>query len=164
MSRSAAFRSVAGGAVPFLAMLLLSSVATSARANEINASATCPAQATSGSQIEVQLAIENSETSELNARVLSSIVGNSGDNLAGIGVFGPRVAVPSVTLPAGTAGDDVYYYYVEPSVTNLVFNAAPAVPSSLAGTVATLLIVVEVRESGGKSSVGDVTECLVEVQ
>lgn len=159
MSRSAAFRSILGRAA-LLVALVLGLAATSAQANEVNASAVCPAQASSGSQVQVQLKIENGEPSELGGRVLSSFVGNSGDNLAGIGVFGPRVAVPSVTLPAGTPGG---YYSIDPSVTNLVFNAAPAVPSSLAGTVATLLIILEVQGSDGNASVADVTECLIEV-
>lgn len=143
-----------------LAILLFTSVSTPAWAKEINASAVCPAQVTSGNQIQVDLRIENGTTSVLDARVLTSIVGNSGDNLAGIGVFGPRVAVSSVTLPAGT----IDVYFPEASVTNRIFDAVPAVPSSLAGTVATLLVVVEVREAGEKSSVADVAQCLVEVQ
>jgi len=159
MSRSAALRSILGGNALLLAVLLLGLPAASEQASEINASAVCPAQAPSGSPVQVQLRIENSETWEFGARVLSSFVGNSGDNLAGIGVFGPRVAVPSVALPPGTWDG----YYVAPSVTNLVFNAAPAVPSALAGTVATLLIILEVEESDGNRSVADVTECLIEV-
>lgn len=155
MSRSAGCRFVLG-----VTVLLLGLPATSAKASDVNASVVCPAQAPAGSQVQVQLRIENREPSALTARVLSSFVGNSGDNLAGIGVFGPRVAVPSVALPSGTPGS---YYDVEPSVTNLEFNAAPAVPSALAGTVATLLIVLEVEKSDGNTSVADVTECLIEV-
>lgn len=161
MSRSAPHRSVSGVAAIVLA-LLLGLAAPPAQADNVNASASCAAQVTSGGQIEVQLRIENAKFSQIDARVLSSIVGNTGDNLAGIGVFGPFVAVASVSVPEATF-DDVYFEIV-PGVTNLTFDAPPAVPASLAGTVATLLIVVEVTDSGGNAGVGDVTECLVEVQ
>lgn len=161
MSRSAAHRFVSGVATLGFA-LLLGLAAQPARANDLDASVTCGAQVTAGNQIEVQLEIENDKYSAIDARVLSSIVGNSGDNLAGIGVFGPFVAVASVSVPEATF--DEFSFDDVPGVANLSFDALPAVPASLAGTVATLLIVVEVREPGGKSSVGDVTECLVEVQ
>jgi len=162
MSRQTTFRSILSGASSFLMIMLLGlTVTTSARAGDLSASVSCPAQATSGSQLEVQLEIQNGEDEALDARILSSFVGNSGDNLAGIGVFGPSVAVQSVMLPAATPSGP---YYSEPSVTNIMFNAAPSVPSSLAGTVATLLIVVETSKLDGSRSVGDVTECLVEVQ
>ncbi len=163
MSRSTLRRSALAAAL----LLAGISVPTSARA--VHALAICPASANAGSQVQVQLRIENPEPSPLSARVLSTVVGNSGDNLAGIGVFGPFVAAAQVTIPAAIVMDDPndpyddHYPPVDPGVENLVLNVPPALPSALSGTVATLLLLVEVDGPEGDSKLADAAECLIEV-
>lgn len=144
----------------------------------------CPDQQSSGSEVLIDLFLFNSTCKAVNARILSSIIGNSGDNLAGIGVFGPSVAVPSVTIPAAS---EVYYgcqagsceFHETPCVTNadcldcrasipsevaLSISVPPALPRSLEGTVATLLILTEVDGIGTGTSVADVAECFIDVK
>lgn len=145
------------------AALLLAGFGLPSAAQAVYAMATCPASANAGSQVSVQLRIENPEPSPVSARVLSTVVGNSGDNLAGIGIFGPFVAVPQVTIPAATGDPYDYPSTFDPGVENRVLNVPPALPSALSGTVATLILFVEVEGPEGERQLSGAAECLIEV-
>lgn len=168
----------------FLCAAALLLFAANAPAGDLEARLTCPDQESAGSQVQIGLELMNATCTAINARVLSSVVGNSGENLAGIGVFGPFVAIPSVTVPAAsevyggcqtgicewggtpcvTNADCPYCGAVTPGVFSLDLDVPPALPASLEGTVATLLIMTETDEAGTGKSDTNIVECFVDVQ
>jgi hypothetical protein len=144
-------------------------------------SLSCPTQENSGDMVSVTMSFENSECSAVSVRVMSSIVGNADNSLGGIGVFGPIVVAPSVVIPAGTnpfcgcvsnfcncsgnsCSQDADCPYCEagtPGTLTLIVDAEPALPASLDGTVATILMVSESDVDGEVET--DIAECFVEV-
>jgi hypothetical protein len=145
------------------------------------ASVSCPTEANSGSNVAVTMSFENWECSAVSVRVMSSIVGNADNTLGGIGVFGPIVVAPSVVVPAGTDGfcgcfsnscdcsgnsctQDADCPFCEagiPGTLTLPVNAEPALPASLEGTVATVLIMSESDVNDEVET--EIAQCLVEV-
>lgn len=145
------------------------------------ASVSCPTEANSGSKVAVTMSFENWECSAVSVRVMSSIVGNADNTLGGIGVFGP-IVVASVVVPAGTdvlfcgcdgglcgcsgnsCTQDADCPFCEadtPGTLDLPVNAEPALPASLGGTVATVLMMSESDVNDEVET--DIAECLVEV-
>lgn len=161
-----------------LSVFLMSNAAIGGSTNLV-----CPSDANAGSNVEVILTIENSECRATTLRVMSSIVGNAGGTLAGIGIFGPVVVEPLVVVPAGTdtfcgcnAGTcQCDFPFVScstdadcqecgafiPGTLDLPVTVEPALPSSLAGTVATVLLISE--PEADSASAMSINECFVEV-
>ena len=63
----------------------------------------CPASATGGATVPIEVTIENEQCTAVNARVISSVVGNANGTLGGLGVYGPQVAASMLTVPVGSA-------------------------------------------------------------
>ena len=87
----------------FLAGILLAAIvgfANSATGGEANV--TCPTQVNTGQSVMVNLILTNGECFPASpVRIISSVVGNASDDLAGVGIFGPVVA-DTVVVPAGS--------------------------------------------------------------
>jgi hypothetical protein len=81
------------------------------------------------------------------------MVGHNGGSTVGeVGVFGPVMVNSSLTIPeAADCG-------VLPGVIFLQFEAAPTIPTSMTGEMATYLFVFE-REEGAMTS----AQCVIEV-
>ena len=142
----------------------------------------CPAAANDGTNVSVQFIAENRQCSAQSVRVISSIVGNANNTLAGLGVYGPAVAESLLIVPAGTNpfcgcnagtcacgggsctvdGDCQFCSATTPGVLNTVISAEPALPAELTGTVATLIFLTESESPTGEVEMS-VNECFVEV-
>lgn len=153
--------------------------------NAANGSASeliCPASANANNNVAVTLTLENSGCAAEEFRIISSIVGNAGATLAGIGIFGPVVVEPVVIVPAGTGvngcgcslnscqcdnnscttdADCASCEAVTPGTLVLTVSVEPALPNSLGGTVATLLLVSE--PAAGSDAAMSINSCFVEV-
>lgn len=129
-----------------------------AGAQDVGIRLTCPAEAAAGSTIETDLRFENRRCVEADVRVSSSIAGNPLGNFGAIGIFGPVVAAPAITVPAG-AGP---FCTSPPGITDIAVSTPPEIPASLVGTVATLFLIAEWDDgfAGGTT----VQECLVNVR
>lgn len=147
----------------------------------VGATLSCPLEASAGSTLTVDLSLRNSECSAVDVRILSGIAGNSGQTLAGIGVFGPVVAAPLVVVPAPTEtfggcvsgscefsgascttdADCPFCYASSAGTQTLQLQAPPAIPASLVGTVGAHLLILE--WSAGDKTDTEVDECLVNV-
>jgi hypothetical protein len=151
-----------------------------------DAELTCPAQGNAGESLMVNMSFENDECSAVNVRIMSSVVGNASDSLAGVGIFGPVVAIPVVVVPAGTNrfcvcnanqcecdwpgglplscstdADCPSCSASTPGTQNAYFDTQIDLPQSLSGTVATQIFISEF-ESGTEVET-EVNECFVEV-
>ena len=124
---------------------------------------TCPADVTSGAEITAFLRLENDECTQAEVRLISSIVGNADQTLGGIGIQGPTVVESAITVPAGIDNFPPGCFDVTPGIFQDIVTISPAVPISLEGTVATLIVITEWR-IGGQKETTEVIQCLVNVQ
>lgn len=159
-------------------LLVLLSVGSASAGEEF----ICPAAANDGTNVTVQFIAENRECSAQSVRVISSIVGNANNTLAGLGVYGPAVAESLLIVPGGTNtfcgcntgtcdcsggscsvdGDCPFCSAQTPGVLNTTISTEPVLPSELTGTVATILFITEAEGPTGAVSMS-VNECFVEV-
>lgn len=119
----------------------------------------CPETVSVGQNVAATVTLESSECFITTARIITSIIGNGSDTVGGLGVFGPVVADPHVSIPAATDLSPPYCDWTSPGSTTNPMLTAPTVDASLSGTVISVLFMVEFE--GGLSVVVD--QCLVEV-
>lgn len=140
---------------------------------------TCPAEAAPGATISVDLTLINNECRPLEVRVISGIVGNANNTVAGVGIFGPVVADPQILVGAATGmqpscitnicddgffapcqiDNDCHCFPTAPSTVNVSVVVPPVIPSSVLGTVVMYLLITEWE--GGEET--EVDSCLVSV-
>jgi hypothetical protein len=150
---------------------------------DVDSHLTCPAEGVAGSTISVDLRLENFECRAVNVRVMSSILGNGDQTLAGLRVFGPVVAHALEVVPAAT---DIFFggcvqgmcqafpptscttdadcpdcTGTTPGVREISISAPPALPADLKGTVGTHLILTEWE--AGATTETEINQCFVEV-
>ena len=167
----------------WFACVLFLLAASAADAGDVNL--TCPAQADPGQSVTVSMSFSNTSCSAESVRVMSSIVGNASGTLAGVGIYGPEVAVPIAVVPAGTArycgcvsnacecqfgpagplacstdADCSLCVSFTPGVLELMVDTT-VIPPTLSGTVATHILISEF-DSGTKIET-EIDECFVEV-
>lgn len=161
----------------FASLWIINSTATAG--GNVDLDAICPATANAGQAVTVTFTLKNKECTDQDVRLLSSVVGNADQTLGGLGLYGPVVA-DSTTLPAATdllpgtctgstcdgstnfsycmADADCVCREVVPSTTSIPLATPPTLPSSLTGTVATLVFL-----AGPAGEETAEAHCLVEV-
>lgn len=144
---------------------------------------TCPPSVLPGPDATVELLLSNWSCSAQDARVISTTVGNAkGAGTAGdLGLLGPVVADPQVSVPAGTnqapgtcvsgfcqsffsplrscATDSDCCRSNTPGIANVEIALPYEIPTSFSGTVATQLITTQLD---GQSEV-DTDQCMIRV-
>jgi len=152
---------------------------------DVSASVSCPDTASADSTITMDVVLENHEcTSAVTVRLVTAIAGNANGTLAGVGVYGPVLANPGVTVPAATPGtcntslhqcSGPYPYYCNVDADCGCFTATPgtllvnaqlappAVPAAHVGTVEAHLLVTEWEGTPTLGTTTLVDQCLVEV-
>lgn len=144
----------------------------------------CPQEAPAGQNVTVDMSFGNRECTAQTVRVLSGIVGNASDTLAGVGVFGPMVAEPALVVPVGT---DVQCGCVDgqcacsfppqsckvdaecpncsmatKGTLDRSVDVLPTLPASLAGKAATVIVITEEEDDIGEVD-SKIRECFVDV-
>ena len=141
-----------------LAVLLIL-FAPVAVAGVFDVSATCPTTAQANQAVVATVTLTNRSCSPGTARLITGVVGNGNQTLGGLGVYGPVVANPVVAIPAAIDLFPPDCYDVTLGSNTFSLTTAPTLPTSLVGTVATIIIVAEFDGDAQTA----ITECLVEV-
>jgi len=146
---------------------------------ELGTDLECPKNVPSGSSAQLMLRLENQSCEPLQARVLSTMVGNANDTADGVAILGPEVAASDVVVPAatdegsgsciGSFCDGSFLFCVEdadcacqvitPGSLEITVSVPTPIPASLDGSVIHQFVVTEAASVAARTQ----DTCLIAV-
>lgn len=147
--------------VVVLTLLFFTTSAAEAR-DKFGIDVDCPSNISVGQNVPATITLESFECFVTTARIITSVVGNSSDTFGGIGVFGPVVANPMVSVPAAVDSNPPFCFFPnQTGTTSFPILSVPTIDASLAGTVTSVIFAAEFSTGAGTKVVLDA--CLVQV-